>query len=306
MVKNFGQISIKFFKKIIDFFLRTDLGRIIGLLTLLIGLLQTLGIWEDLLKTSVSYLDLLKKFLIYKFFEIPVYFLVLSLILLVWLRSRDKYLKLVSGEFFDDFSKGLSNWEYGGEGWKTEYENGKPLLSVSESPDGGISKKGFSWNDYEFSFKNKIINKNAGWIIRAENRNKYIMIQLWMEKPETAKLRLHYRIPPKPNSQIGWIVVEETQLNIEKPPKLLEWVDVRLVVLGSNIDVYLNNQHCAHYFIPDPIRWESKFITLEGVKGLSEKTYVDSINYPVGRVGFRCSGNGEHAHFRDVRIKPSP
>lgn len=266
--------------------------------------IKTIGIWEKLINVIKNIFIFLTIVLPLPFFNIPVYFWIILLCVIFWLFNQSRLLKLVSGEFYDDFRSGLNNWEYGGEGWKTEFENGTPLLSVSESQDGGISKKGFSWNDYQFSFKTKIISKNSGWIIRAENRNKYIMIQLWMEKLDSPKIRLHYRVPPSSERQIQWIVAEEIAISSDKKIKILEWVDVRIAVLGSTIDIYLNNQHCAHYFIPDPIRWENKFITIAEEGRPSEKTYIDSINYPVGRIGFRCSGGAEHAHFREVRVKP--
>jgi hypothetical protein len=96
---------------------------------------------------------------------------------------------------------------------------------------------------------------------------------------------------------------------VDKPLNFLEWFDAKIVVFGSNIDVYINKQHVAHYFIPDPIRWENVFVEKDEdeeartKQKLGKRKYVASINYSSGKVGFRCSGN-EHAHFRSVKVKP--
>ena len=203
-----------------------------------------------------------------------------------------KRLSIVAGEFKDDFSAGLYKWEFGSEGWRIEKEKGEFVLSVSESQDGGITKKGFTWSDYEFSFETKIVKHNVGWIIRAENRNKYLMIQLHMEDVSNPKLRLHLRYPDYP-----WVVTEEKNISLDKPIKYLEWIKVRITVSGSNVDVYMNNQHCEHYFLYDPFVFRQV-----GNKKASEKTVV--MNYAVGRVGFRCAPPNEHAHFKNVRVKP--
>lgn len=312
MKKNFEQLLSDFFKKIGDFFLKTGLGRIVGLSTIIIGFLQTVGVWEILIDVVVGYLDFFSKFLLFQFFEIPVYFWVLSLILLAWLLSRDKYLKLVSGEFFDDFSQGLSSWEYGGEGWKIEFDDKIPVLSVSESQDGGISKKGFSWSDYEFSFETKVIKHNSGWIFRAENRSKYLMLQLHLEEIDRPLLRLHIKIPS--GTDYPWVVIQEDPVNLSKNLSILEWIKVKIIVSGSNVDVFLNDEHAGHYFIADPLRIPSEETVI--IKEKDKKSAVAmertisivrrfiSMNYAIGRVGFRCAPPNEHAHFRKVRVKP--
>ncbi len=229
---------------------------------------------------------------------------VLLLILAVFYFRLRKRLNIVAGEFRDDFASGLHRWEFGGEGWKIEKEDEKFMLSVSESPDGGITKRGFSWSDYEFNFDTKIINKNVGWIVRAESRNKYLMVQLNLEEPESPRLRFHLRLPQSSRRKSEWIVTQVNKLEPEKPISPHDWINVRIVVLGSNIDVYLNNEHSVHYFVADPIRWEEKFDW--GITGAPEPeigSYVATINYGAGKVGFRCS-SGEHAHFRNVRVKP--
>ena len=213
-----------------------------------------------------------------------------------------KRISTVAGEFTDDFSNGLSKWEFGGEGWKIEKENNDHILSVSESSDGGITNRGFSWSDYQFSFETKIINKNVGWIIRAESRNKYLMVQLNLEDVEKPKLRFHLRLPHSDRRNFDWMVTQVDELDYINKIEKYCWVKVRIMVLGSNIDVYLNNQHAAHYFVADPIKWKEEY---QISKGSEPKvgTFIATINYGAGKVGFRCSQD-EHAHFRNVKVKP--
>lgn len=301
-------LIVSLLQKVGRFFIKTDIGRLLTFLTSSIIFLQTIGWWSRVVIELRNAFFLVKDYLLIHFLDIPIYFWILFSMVWLWLYQKSKFLGLVAGEFVDDFSKGLGNWEYGGEGWKTEFENGKPLLSVSQSSDGGISSKGFAWADYEFSFKTKIINKNVGWIIRAENRNKYLMIQLNMEK-EIPRLRLHLRIPPlqipgvaSPNA---WMVMQEDNLNLDTPIKLLQWFETKIIVFGSTIDIYINNQHASHYFIPDPIRWRNVIVREDKKEKIDEETYIASINYSSGKVGFRCFGN-EHAHFRNLRVIPLP
>ncbi len=245
-----------------------------------------------------------------QFGSVPVivWIIVVPIVCLLWWQNRK--INLVAGEFKDDFNHGLSKWEYNNEGWKIEKENGEIVLSVSQSPNGGISKKGFSWTDYKFSFDMKLINKSVGWIVRAENINKYIMVQFNMEKDKLPMLRLHLRIPKSEKRNYEWIVLQEdiiNQININK----LEWFNAVVVVLGSNIDVYINRKHVAHYYIPDPVIALKEYRqvvddkeTEPSKEDIDEKAVITLINFAIaGRVGFRCWGD-EHAHFKNIKVEP--
>lgn len=306
MLKDFGQQQLFTLWSNIKKLWHNFFGKIF-LLVAVVSLLQALRIWEYILSSIGIQINTLYSFLLNPFWGVPVYFWIITLGLVFWIFWQHAYLRLVSGVFTDNFNNGLSKWEFGGEGWKIEHENKKPYLSVSQSSDGGITKKGFAWSDYEFSFKTKMVKKNAGWIIRAEHRNKYLMIQLNMEE-KTPKLRLHLRIPPQdklePERGYDWLVMQVDEVVLVNPIKFLEWFDVKIVVFGSNVDVYLNKQHAAHYFIPDPIRWENVIETKNKDK-INKKKYIASMNYSSGKIGFRCSrSNKEHAHFRTVKVKP--
>lgn len=243
---------------------------------------------------------------------IPRFIWLVLIVLAYYLFRERKKLSLVAGEFTDDFKEGLGKWEFGEDGWKIEYEEGRPLLSVSNSREGGISKKGFSWSDYEVSFDTKVIKNSSGWIIRAESRSKCLMLQLNMEKEDRPLLRLHIKIPE--GTDYAWGVVQEDQFNLSKRISLLEWIKIKMIVNGSNIDVYLNDEHAAHYVIADPLKIPSEetvFLREINDKGKVVKETTASIarkhismNYSVGKIGFRCAPPSEHAHFRNVRVKP--
>lgn len=241
------------------------------------------------------------------------FILIVFFILVVFWRR----LRLVAGEFRDNFSEGLGKWEFGGEGWKTEQEDGASILSISESEDGGITKKGFNWSDHSFTFMCKVIKRNVGWIVRAENRSKYLMIQLKLKDVKKPKLRLHLRIPYFSREDMSWIVIEENDLSPSKKIELNDWINVRIDLLGSNIDVFLNGEQAAHYFVADPLRVPTEFTpeTVE-LQILDKKTkevkatekvriirQFIPMDYSSGRVGFRC-GHGEHAHIKKVVVKP--
>ena len=307
MLQNMLIQVLNLIKSMFSFLINRTLGRI-TLIASVIAIFQSLGLLTPLITNISNFFSSLITSLGSLHYGVPVFYWLVILIFMVailwWLLRESLYLQLVSGSFRDDFNKDLGNWEFGGEGWKTEKDENKPVLSVSQSGDGGITKKGFSWCDYEFSFDCKIINKNVGWLIRAENRNKYLMVQLNMEDLTNQKLRLHLRIPPNKSWSFSWIVMQEDNVRLDKPLKLYDWINTKIVVLGSNIDIYLNNQHVAHYFIADPIRWQEKFKNInEGDMKLSNDDYMASINYTSGKVGFRCDRD-EHAHIRNVRVKP--
>jgi hypothetical protein len=307
MINELKKQALEVFGNLFSFLTKTIPGKL-TLIGTFIGVLQGLGLIEKMVVWLETLLISLLNFMLVENYGVPTYYWITigsSLALLfLFVVKQGILLSSISGVFRDDFKNGLEKWEFGGEGWKNERDGKEYLLSVSESPDGGITKKGFSWTDYEFSFMTKVVNKNVGWIVRAENRNKYLMIQLNLENSQKPRLRLHLRVPPS-NNDYQWIVIDEKDITI-KYIELMKWIKVKIIVNGSNIDTYLNDEHAAHYFIADPIRWQTSYSTQIKGKGNQPKvnTYLASINYSAGKVGFRCSGQHEHAHFRNVIVKP--
>ena len=130
------------------------------------------------------------------------------------------------------------------------------------------------------------------------------MIQLNMQNPKEPRLRPHFRLN---DSKYPWIALEGNavnlnDLNLKNPITLNEWFKVKIIVRGTEIDIYLNEQHVFHYFLPDPFKFEKGSSVSEGEKVLSKEIVV--VSYPIGRVGFRCAPQTEHSHFRKVTVKP--
>jgi hypothetical protein len=271
----------------------------------ILSYLNSLEILTPIIEWLVSLLGSLYSALLTPLFGVPTWMTLVILGFIVYLSNQNKKINTVAGEFKDDFDKGLKNWDFGNEDWKIEQEDGLPLLSIANSREGGITKKGFSWSDYIFTFQTKVIRRNSSWIVRAENRNKFLMIQLNMETPNQHKLRLHLKVP---GTKEPWYVVEEIDIEAQS---FYKWITVKNVVLGNNVDVFLNNNHLAHFVIPYPIKIptvELVKIKRGGASNIEDSEIhrnIAAMNYSVGKVGFRSSNNHEHAHFRKVRVKPA-
>jgi len=154
-------------------------------------------------------------------------------------------------------------------------------LSVKGSHYGGITKKGLFWEDYDFEFETKIINKQTAWIVRAKSPFEYLMFQcnakaivphrLYIEdvkvkqgEKEVIERRLQWKITkdaiPLPKS-----------LKIEKN----QWFKVKTSLKGHSVKIYINGIEVYHNRHPDMSLY--------------------------GRVGFRNSGD-EHAHFKNIKV----
>ena len=202
------------------------------------------------------------------------------------------------GDFFaDDFRKGLDPqiWEAPGQGWKVELdENGKPVLTVTNSERGGLATPCLSWTDYEVRFDTRILNKCTAWIVRASSLNNYAMIQL-----EDKSINPHRRAAGM------WI-----EKWIEKKPhdftfKKGQWYSVQTILRGAWIQVWVtvdNDQHLLYQGEilgtqrPQEVHlttYDEKAQTHEGI------TILDA-SYRIGSFGFRLSGD-EKAQFRNVR-----
>ncbi len=302
-----------FFSSILDFVKRHRTIFSLGGIAAFIGLMQSIGVWNPVLKwfgISISY--------IWQFsiqtWTAPIYaWFILSLlfILLIITSFRDHiYLGKVAGEFNEDFKNGLDKWEFKGE-WRIEEDGRKKILSVANSGAGGFTKKGFNWTDYEFSFETKVIRSATGWIIRA-NDSSYFMVQLYLkgDKKYEYKLRPHYHqingateiwVPDDNNS------LDLSSIELKKEIKLLQWIKVKIKVDGKQVDIFLDGKQAFHYLISSGgITIEKKLIIKNNQGEEFEATMKEIVplgNNAAGRVGFRC-GDGEHAHFKDVNVKP--
>ncbi|NLO02362.1 MAG: DUF1080 domain-containing protein [Bacteroidales bacterium] len=202
-----------------------------------------------------------------------------SLLLYVWLqyiRIR-RHLTLV---FTDDFKKPIEhNWDHLGP-WRITTEN---ELYVTGSDEGGLTKKGAYWENYNFKFEAKILNCCIGVIIRAKDLQNYYMFQI-----TTEKVRPHRRVSVPvirgktsehkdfivDEIRTGWVVMDNISVTHRK--NLDSWFRVKLIVKGQSISIFINDE-----------------------KVFSHNQLIENSS---GKVGFR-NDTTEEALIRNVKVE---
>ncbi len=321
MGSNFKQTILDALAWVVKFFWENTIGRIAFLVSVA-TILQTLGVWQVVITWLSSTFSNVLHFLNLLHYGIPVYYWVILIFVLILISSvlsyQVIYLKLVSGEFRDDFKEGLGKWNYGSEGWTIEKENEKQVLSVMNSDLGGITQSGL-WDEYSFSFENKILGKGKiGWLVKARDRSNYMMLQFVIvdqegkgsEKglEEGVYIRPHFRY------EGNWIIWPHERISLsedmQKVVRRYAWFGVNIQVRGNTVDVFIEGEHIYHLYLEDPLRVEKvenmEYKDEEGKNvGNLQARKLNVFSYSQGRVGFRCSPTEEHAHIRKVRVKPT-
>ena len=166
-------------------------------------------------------------------------------------------------------SADLANWDYTGD-WRSD----EGVLSVTNSDDGGLSKSGAAWENYDLTFRFKLVKDCAGWIVRAQGFSRYVMIQCTKTqlRPHTRDRTFPFRLAGQTDPERGFKLVKEIPHGLS----LREWNTVKTEVRGYGIRVSINER--TVFLDPELLR-----------------------DLPLGRVGFRCSG-AEHALFRDIEV----
>lgn len=217
---------------------------------------------------------------IYIWLGIMTLFLVLNRVNLAQLNRRFLYY-----EFKDNFVN-LGNWDYVGP-WRIP-EPG--TLLVTGSDEGGITKVGSNWENYTIEFRARIMESCLGVIVRAKDLYNYHMFQIW-----TDKIRPHYKytstLTRERKVKNGESIIEifsvytwehdGTSNNpvynaVPLTPKPDNWFDVKLIVLGASIKIFINSE----LILDQP----------------------SSLNIFSGKVGFRNSTN-ESAQVKDLSVK---
>jgi hypothetical protein len=163
-------------------------------------------------------------------------------------------------------SANLSSWSFGDDEWTSDQDG----LSVTRKSlsYGGIYKSGATWENYNFSFEFKIMDKCAGWIVRAKSKEHYVMIQC---NPQ--KIRPHvFSLNQTPDRMPHFVLIKEVDHN----QSLKDWNKVRTEVKGHSIKVWIN----------ETLVWSDSELLKD---------------FPMGTVGFRCS-HDEHALFRCIKV----
>lgn len=196
--------------------------------------------------------------------------------------------------FFENFKFGLNpklwNWEGN---WRTEIdENGKPVLSVTQSNAGGIVTPCLHWTDYELIFETRIINECTGWIVRASDLNNYVMFQLNFEK-----IRPHIR------ASGAWPIIDERNHELELKQNV--WYSIKTIVRGSWVSISITIDGKPHQLFQEMFFSTKPPIPLEirvniGDTAENRNFQLIDINRRTGSFGFRLDGN-EMAQFRNIR-----
>lgn len=174
---------------------------------------------------------------------------VIVVVLWVWISKLHK--QFVSG-FSDNFFKDLrKNWDFIGP-WRV-IEKG--ILLVNGSDEGGITKTGTYWENYTFKFRARIIKKCLGIIVRAQDLDNYYMFQLHKDRirphrrvsfPSIKKKEIKEETSQEKTDQyeikyeVGWEIFDNFQVTFDE--KLDDWFDVKIIVRGESIFIYINDR----------------------------------------------------------------
>jgi hypothetical protein len=191
--------------------------------------------------------------------------------------------KLVGGYEVNIQGDPSQNWEFQGPSpWHTTAEG---ELVITGSHDGGITKVGHQWENYDLVFKARIIHNCLGVIVRAANLNNYYMLQIHKDSvvPHHKRLiRLNETKVEQQNDKTVLItpgqygVAWEVQSAISYSPAIDGWFDGRIAVRGDALALYINNN----------LVYEQR----------------GYLQIPTGKAGFRNDGP-EKALVKDIKIK---
>lgn len=188
----------------------------------------------------------------------------------------------------EDFRRGLSRWE-GASGWSLRTEAGVRTLVVEESANGGIARAGRKWVDYTFEFETRIIRRCSAWIVRASDRDNYIMLQCG-----TDALRPHFR-------RGGVWYPFEPGVPIDPPLPSESWFRVRIVVRGAVISVTAivdGRERTLLESFPTEGVFSIRQVSPDG----EQRMLNERFSFPRGTVGFREWGDLERAEFRGPTV----
>jgi len=195
--------------------------------------------------------------------------------------------------FTENFKHGLDPriWQYEGD-WKVELsEDGKSVLTVTDSNLGGLALPCLSWTDYEIRFDMRILNKNAGWIIRASGLYDYVL-----QKIDQDEIVSFYRI-------IG-ALPEIGRMKHGQTIELDTWYSLIIFARGEWLSVYLMKEGKENLIFQDRALGDKPPLTI-GIKEDIGKGFLSSSQqlvapaFRTGSFGFRAYGD-EKAQFRNI------
>lgn len=155
----------------------------------------------------------------------PIMISFLSAATIIYLHVREKpfhYISLQQRKHKDDWI---------GDG-TFEYSQMYQCFIITNSDSGYMYAKCLTWNDYNLSFKFKIIRECLGVIVRAVNLSNYVMLQIHLS---TQGIRPHIRING------GWRPWEAQESNLEfgESISLDDWYQCNISCENKRINIEL-------------------------------------------------------------------
>lgn len=208
---------------------------------------------------------------------------VLFTIILIWLF----YLSLVhkrSSVIQDKFEKELNHWAIPlNAGWTIQRCTDRlgRMLSVTNSDYPGTLKAAYSWYDYEITFLAKMDDgvaperQNFSFVVRSEDNYNGVMFQI---------TRTHVY----PHLLYNSTYIKDTE-NDQRLPTVLssgDWINVRVVVLGSVVEIYLDRFKTSYKIPSLVINYGRSDLLARGSVNLKE---VQDVNTTVAEKYSRIS-----------------
>lgn len=255
-----------------------DISVILGGLSALILLLKALKQWGGYTITS--------KYLAIALSCWYLFLIAFGIVLILKLHLRLRRLEEFIGVSFEEnFKKGLTRWDFEGN-WTTT-STGE--LTVTNSPFGGITRIGHLWADYVFEFDGVVLNSVIAWILRAQDRFTYYLIQL----DATSVVPLLF---------FGgrWLRIVEHPHGLHLQPN--QSMRIRTEVGGLSIRIWVDRREIYH----EPKLFDMRFVVPDPKNGLfwnSTQPFAGHLVPPftTGRVGFREYGS-EQGRFSRCKV----
>lgn len=213
--------------------------------------------------------------------------IVISLIAIIYLRSRDKEFYFIGLKNRKDKDNWIGKGDF-------QFERIHQCFSITNAEAGYIFSKCLDWNNYKFRFEFKITNACIGAVVRAINLSNYVMLQIREDG-----IRPHVRING------GWKFWEhpDAHLTFQENLSLDLWYECLISCENENINIkiYRNKIRIFNrdWRIPSGALMFA-FASRERDPNAVNIPFPIELNY--GSVGFRDSGN-EKALIKNILIE---
>jgi hypothetical protein len=227
---------------------------------------------------------------------ITILMAVISFLITIYFLVKEKDL------FFVSFNKYDQGEDWLGSGiFKLNRTN--KGFEVANTDAGFIFSKCLNWSNYEVSGQFKLINKNLGVIVRANDLSTYIMIQF---NSENNTVRPHYF------ANGGFVVKEamDTGLRFTRKLQVGKWYKFKLIIDKEKIEINVSDKKVElinkFWMIKEGISNPRITIPIFPADDKERKNHTHNLDVPVsydyGSIGFRC-GHDESAIIKNILVK---